>query len=436
MSRQVAIIGAGYAGMACAVELTRAGHQVTVFERSHILGGRARLVSRDEWGIDNGQHILIGAYSELLRLLRLTGMSAKALLALPLTLHVPGRLHLQAKSLPAPLHLAAGIMLAKGLNWQDRLAMIRLIRHLKREHYRLPPDMTVRMLLHRTGQTATVQSLIWEPLCVAALNTPVDVASSQVFANVLRDSLGSHASASELLIPKLDLSELFPVQAARYLATRRGKLRTGTAINGIEIVAGRFRLAGDPDRHQTYDDAVIATAPYHAGSLLDSTGQCERLARQIDALPHEPITTLYFAFGPSVRLPHPMIGCSDGPAQWAFDRGQLGGPAGLIALVISTRSDYEQLTRDDLEIAVLQQLERQLGKRLPPPVWARTITEKRATIACHTSILRPGIRTPVANLWLAGDYIDSPYPATLESAVRSGTAVAAAIDRQHNQQTG
>ncbi|MFT3758312.1 hydroxysqualene dehydroxylase HpnE [Thauera sp.] len=430
----VSVIGAGYAGLACAVELARAGVHVTVFERSHTLGGRARVVAKDGWRVDNGQHILIGAYTELTRLLRTTGCSPKQLAHLPLTLHVPGRMKLKAAALPAPFHLAVGLLRAEGLNWADRLAMLRLMRWLKKQGFRLPPEMTVSGLLHETRQTPTLVELVWEPLCVAALNTPAAEASAQVFANVLRDSLAASASDSELLIPRVDLSELFPVPAARYLATRRGKLRTGNAIEAIHPVNGGFRLEGDPGS-QPWRHVVLATAPYHAGALLASTGQCERLAAQIDALQHEPIVTVYLALGKGQKLPEPMIGLDSGPtatltaspAQWAFDRGQLGGPEGLIACVISAHGPHEALPRDELILATHAQLERQLGRRLPSPEWSQVIVEKRATIACRPGILRPGMRTPLRGLWLAGDYLDSPYPSTLESAVRSGTACAAAI---------
>ena len=427
----VAVIGAGYAGLACAVELARAGVHVTVFERSHTLGGRARLVHKDHhWRVDNGQHILIGAYNELTRLLRTTGCSPKQLAHLPLTLHVPGRLHLKAAPLPAPFHLAVGVLRARGLSWADRLAMLRLMRWLKKQAFRLPPAMTVTAMLQASRQTLAMVELVWVPLCVAALNTPADEASAQVFANVLRDSLAATAADSELLIPRIDLSELFPVPAARYLATRRGKLRTGTAIDAIEPVEGGFRLEGDPGS-QPWPRVVLATAPYHASTLLASTGQCERLAAQIEALPHEPIVSVYLALGKGQKLPEAMIGLVGGsavaPAQWAFDRGQLGGPEGLMACVISAHGAHEDLPRDELILAVHRQLERQLGRTLPAPEWSQVIVEKRATIACRPGIFRPGIRTPLRGLWLAGDYIDSPYPATLESAVRSGTACAAAI---------
>lgn len=427
----VAVIGAGYAGLACAVELARAGVHVTVFERSHTLGGRARVVHKDHhWRVDNGQHILIGAYTELTRLLRLTGGSPKLLAHLPLTLHVPGRLHLKAAALPAPFHLAVGLLRAKGLTWADRMAMVRLMRRLKKSDFRVPPEMTVTGLMRETRQTAAMIELVWVPLCVAALNTPPGDASAQIFANVLRDSLAGSASASELLIPRVDLSELFPVPAARYLATRRGKLRTGNAIDAIRPVAGGFRLEGDPGS-QSWPHVVVATAPYHAGTLLASTGQCDRLAAQIDALPHEPIVSVYLALGKGQRLPEPMIGlvsgATAGPAQWAFDRGQLGGPEGLIACVISASGPHETLPRDELILQTHAQLERHLGRRLPSPEWSQVIVEKRATIACRPGIFRPGIRTPMRGLWLAGDYLESDYPATLESAVRSGLACAQAI---------
>ncbi len=427
----VAVIGAGYAGLACAVELARAGVHVTVFERSHTLGGRARVVHKDHhWRVDNGQHILIGAYTELTRLLRLTGGSPKLLAHLPLTLHVPGRLHLKAAALPAPFHLAVGLLRAKGLTWADRMAMVRLMRRLKKSDFRVPPEMTVTGLMRETRQTAAMIELVWVPLCVAALNTPPGDASAQIFANVLRDSLAGSASASELLIPRVDLSELFPVPAARYLATRRGKLRTGNAIDAIRPVAGGFRLDGDPGS-QPWPHVVVATAPYHAGTLLASTGQCDRLAAQIDALPHEPIVSVYLALGKGQRLPEPMIGlvsgATAGPAQWAFDRGQLGGPEGLIACVISASGPHETLPRDELILQTHAQLERHLGRRLPSPEWSQVIVEKRATIACSPGTFRPGIRTPMRGLWLAGDYLESDYPATLESAVRSGIACAQAI---------
>ena len=424
----VAIIGAGYAGLACAVELARQDVEVTVFERSRTLGGRARVIRKDGKTFDNGQHLLIGAYTELTRLLRLTGVSPRQINHLPLTLHIPGQLHLRAAALPAPLHLLLGLIRAQGLSWRERFAIYAMLRQLKRKRFQLPPEMTVTELLTGCRQPSRLRNLLWEPLCLAALNTPAHEASARIFANVLRDSLvAASASASELLIPRVDLSELFPVPAARYLATRNGNILIGNAITAITPDGGGFRLAGAPG-HRIWPQVVIATAPHHAAALLDSTGACSQLAAQVAALPSEPITTIYFGFDPGVVLPAPMIGLTDGPAQWAFDQGLCGSPEGQIATVISVdRQEDETKDRSALISAVLAQLERTLGRSLPEPQWTRAITEKRATIACRPGLARPGIHTPLPGLWLAGDYIESEYPATLESAVRAGVQCAREI---------
>jgi squalene-associated FAD-dependent desaturase len=424
----VAIIGAGYAGLACAVELARHGVEVTVFERSGTLGGRARAVRKEGWTTDNGQHLLIGAYTELARLLRLTGVSPRQIRQLPLTLHIPGQLHLQAAALPAPLHLLMGLICARGLGWHERFSVYAMLRHLKRKRFRLPAEMAVTELLTVCGQPSRLRSLLWEPLCLAALNTPAHEASAQIYANVLRDTLVSTtASASELLIPRVDLTELFPVPAAKYLATRNGNILVGNAITAITPDGGGFRLAGAPGQ-RIWPHVVISTAPHHAAPLIESTGACPQLSAQLAALPSEAITTAYLDFGPGVTLPAPMVGLTGDPAQWAFDRGQCGGPEGLLAMVISAhRHKDEPEGRSALIPAVLAQLEHALGHSLPEPRQTRVITEKRATIACRPGVARPGVATPLPGLWLAGDYIESEYPATLEAAVRAGALCAREI---------
>ncbi|MDR1424133.1 MAG: hydroxysqualene dehydroxylase HpnE [Azoarcus sp.] len=422
MASEIAIIGAGYAGMACAVELAHQCVAVTVFERSHTLGGRARVVHKDGHTFDNGQHLLLGAYTELARLLRLTGVSPRLLERLPLTLHVPRQLHLRAAPLPAPLHLAVGLLRAHGLGWRERIAPLALLRYLKRARFRLPAAMSVAELLSAARQPARLRNLVWEPLCVAALNTPMHEASAQIFANVLRDSLAASAAASELLIPRIDLSELFPVPAARYLATRDGEVRTGNPITALVPESEGFRLTGDP-HERIWRQVVIATAPHHAAPLLATIDVCADLAAQIAALPTEPITTVYLAFGPAVTLPAPMIGLANGPAQWAFDRARCGGPAGLIAAVLSAHAPGDSIDPS----VIIAQLEHELDRILPKPEWVQVITEKRATVASRPNQTRPGNATPRRNLWLAGDYVGSDYPATLEAAVRAGVKCARGI---------
>lgn len=429
MSRHVAVIGGGWSGLACAVELARANVRVSVFEGAATLGGRARVVEKDGWRVDNGQHILIGAYVETLRLLRLLKVSPKRLYTRPFFVHIPGVLDLQAADLPAPLHLAVGLLRAKGLSWADRRAAVRLLSSLKRTQFRLAEDVTVSTLLARTGQTANLRQRVWEPLCIAALNTPAERASAQVFANVLRDSVAAGASASEILIPKVDLTELMPVPAVLYLSRAGQSVHTMTKIRGIARTDQGFSLDGDPFDGR-YSHVVLATAPWQVPALTSGFGEMGRLREQLAGMTHEAITTAYLAYDPPLRLPRPMIGLSEGLLQWVFDRGQLGGPAGLLAGVVSASDAL--LGREEIALRAHQDVERLFSHdstRLPAPVWAQVITEKRATFACEPGVFRPITITPVKNLLLAGDYVASDYPATLEGAVRSGLQAARTVFR-------
>lgn len=429
MSPHVAVIGGGWAGLACAVELARANVQVSVFESAGTLGGRARAIEKDGWRVDNGQHILIGAYTETLRMLRLLGVSPKRLYAKPFFVHIPGVLDLQAADLPAPLHLAVGLLRAKGLNWADRRAALRLLRTLKRTKFRLAQDITVRSLLTQTRQTRTLCELLWEPLCVAALNTPADRASAQVFANVLRDSVAASASASEVLIPRTDLTELLPVPAVLYLSRKGQSVHTMTRIRSVTRDEHGFRLEGDLF-DAAYTHVVLATGPWQVADITASFAEMERLRNQLNEMRYEAITTAYLAYDPPLTLPKPMIGLTDGMLQWVFDRGQLGGPSGLLAGVVSAASTH--LSREEIGLRAHQEIEKHFAtdsKHLPAPKWAQVITEKRATFACEPGTFRPITVTPVKNLYLAGDYVASDYPATLESAVRSGLLAARTIFR-------
>ena len=428
MSR-IAIIGAGYAGLAAAVELTRLGQRVTVFESARVLGGRARVVDKDERRIDNGQHILIGAYTETLKLMRLLRVPPRVLDSRPFSITVPGRLKLKAANLPAPFHLAVALLRCRQLSWADRFAAMRLIRSLRKYRYALAQDCSVTDFLLQTRQTPTLNELLWEPLCIAALNTPPGEASAQVFANVLRDSIDSSASASELLIPRVDLSELLPVPAARYLAQNGGVVNIATQVKGIELDEDKeFRLVGNPFEGERFSHVVLAVAPYHASALLSALPDMNLLREQIDGLTHQPITTIYLEYEDWVALPEPMIALANSSIQWLFDRGQLGGPKGLLAAVISARGEHSELSREELALRAHEAVE-SLISRLPAPRWSSVITEKRATFSCSPSLQRPLHITPLKNLVLAGDYVASDYPATIEGAVRSGLNAARHVAR-------
>jgi len=416
---RIAVIGAGYAGMAAAVELTLAGHQVEVFEASRTLGGRARATQINSPDgavkVDNGQHILIGAYCETLRLMNTVGSHPDHVLQrTPLRLEFPGEFRMVAPRLPAPLHTAFALLGARGLDWREKWAAIQLMRGLERDKFRIEPDISVSAWLENNQLPPRQRRLLWEPLCVAALNTPAEHASAQVLANVLRDSLAGARAASDMLLPRVDLTELFPEPAARFITGKGNTVRRGHRVTELRRQNNRWLIDGEHD----FNQIILAVAPYHLASLMPA------LAAQVAHFHWEPIVTSYFSFPADVQLPQPMLGVADGLSQWLFDRSQITGQRGLIAAVISARGRHLALPTAELERRILEEI-RHIVPRLPPPLSVQTITEKRATYACTPGLTRPPATTELSGLWLAGDYVAGDYPATLEGAVRSGVVAAA-----------
>jgi hydroxysqualene dehydroxylase len=419
----VAVVGAGWAGLAAAVTLAERGVPVTVFEASRSLGGRARRVSVDGVDLDNGQHILIGAYRESVRLMRLVGADPeRLLLRLPLELRYADGFHLRAPRLPYPVNLVAAFLGAKGLARGDFASALRFMLSLRLRNFRVEPDRSVAALLDEHKQTGGLRSHLWEPLCVSALNTPVESASAQVFANVLRDGLTGSRRSSDFLIARADLGKVFPEPAAEYLKARGGNIRLGEAVRRLARVHDGFRVNDALE----FSSIVIACAPQHAGQLLVQLPELADALSRINAFAYEPIVTCYLQYPESVSLPAPMLGFTGGIVQWVFDRGQIGGPKGLLAAVISASGPHEVLSRDFLVSQIEAELRAALGS-LPARLGSQVITEKRATFSCRPGVERPKGATPLSGLLLAGDYIEGDYPGTLEAAVRSGIAAAAAI---------
>ena len=433
---KVAVVGGGWAGCAAAVEATRLGHHVTLFEATRTAGGRARRVDVDHRGVslalDNGQHILIGAYAQTLKLMADVGINgAAALLRMPLTMQFPGGSGLKLPKLPAPLDAAIGIMMAIGWSWRDKISLLATAARWQLGGFACAPQATVASLC--TGLTPRVMTMLVEPLCVSALNTPADRASGQVFLRVMRDALFSASGGSNLLLPRVDLSALLPDAALSWLTTHAGQVHYGCRVQAIEKTGRGWHLAATRQevvqRADGVDgdefDAVILACPAHVAiRLVQGTGlPCDAWITAANNLTYEAITTVY-ALSRGQSLPVPMLALAFGdncPAQFVFDRGQLGGPAGLLAFVVSASlGDAATLARE-----VVAQAELQLGLQGLEVV--QTIVEKRATFACTPGLIRPGARI-APGLLAAGDYVEGPYPATLEGAVRSGLHAASLLN--------
>ena len=426
MSRlRVAVVGAGWAGLAAAVAATQDGHAVTLLEAARTPGGRARalpvtLPDGETALLDNGQHILVGAYVETLGLMETVGVAPHAaLLRLPLVLRDAHGDGLALPAWPAPWDALAGIVGARGWSWADRWSLLRAAAGWQRAGFRCDPGLSVADLTH--DLSPRVRESMIDPLCVAALNTPAERASGEVFLRVLRDALFGRGhrgwGGSNLLLPRQDLGSVFPHEACAWLAAHGAGLRIGRRVQSLRPAAAGWDVDGE-----SFDAVVIATPAGEAARLVEDSGvaAADWLAAA-RALDFEAIATVYVTGGP--KLPLPMLALHtgpDAPAQFVFDRGQLGGPPGLLAFVASASAREKEA----LQAQVLAQAAG-LGWQVQP---LQTIVEKRATFACV-----PGLRRPppaiAPGLWACGDYIEGPYPATLEGAVRSGLGAARRLGR-------
>ena len=436
----IAILGAGWAGLAAALELTQAGHQATVFEAARTVGGRARAlpVQRTDGStlvLDNGQHILIGAYTETLRCMRQVGVDEQAaLLRLPLALRFPDGSGLQLPDAPAPWNALRGIAAARGWRWADKWALLRTAQSWQSSSFACEAQDTVADLCHALPQG--LKDGFIDPLCVAALNTPADQASGQVFLRVLQDSLFGARGSSDLLLPRQDLGQVFPQAALAWLQAQGAMVRLGQRVQSLgPAPQGGWLVDG-----VLFDAVLLATPSTEAARLVSQcahTAQCTWTVALCDwaasaqALRFEAITTVYLQAVPGAggrTLPLPMLALRSSPqapAQFVFDRGVLGGPSGLLAFVASaSQGEREQITRQ-----VLSQARTQLGLVQAEPV--QTVVERRATFACTPGLQRPAAQI-APGLWACGDYVQGPYPATLEGAVRSGLEAARGISTNHS----
>lgn len=417
--KRLSIIGGGWAGLAAAVAGCEAGHEVTLYEASKYLGGRARSLNQTWQGtpLDNGQHILIGAYSATLDLMRRVGLHPNDVLhRLPLDLRFADHQGFSLPAILAPFNALVGIVSARGWRTRDKWCLLRACLRWQSTKFSAPMHWRVSdLVLHDQITTTVVRTLI-EPLCLSALNTPMSEASANVFLRVLHDAVLGPKGSSDLLLPKVDLQQLLPQACQSWLNQHGVNLHLGERVTATDLATEAF--AANANHH-----VILATPSWEAARLsVKLNPDWSALA---SALRQTAIATVYVhCTDPDFQsLPKPMLALHSSatqPAQFVFCRASLTQQPGLLACVISVC----QTQASQLEKLVLEQLRTQLGLRQLQVV--QTIIEKRATFSCEPDIQRPTNRIS-SNVWACGDYVQGPYPATLESAVRSGLQVVAQL---------
>ncbi len=435
----IAIAGAGWAGLAAAIELCRSGRKVTLFESSPQLGGRARSIEWDNMTLDNGQHLMIGAYQTMLSLLDTLG-TALNVDTHPLFEQLPHHLlmlnatngssmfELKLPTFPAPLHLLFGILKTPSLSITEKIQLlIRFNRLLKTP---IQTDISVSDWLANAALPEGYRKYLLEPLCLAALTTHPDLASARAFQAVLQQTFNAPAHFTDLLIPRTDLSQLFPRLAEQYILQHGGVIKTRSKLQSLQIENERIKSICVNGKNLAFDQLILATPPRTTARLLQDIDKTMGICEQINSLRYEPVTTLYLKFKQPVNLPARMIGLLNGYAEWVFERATSGYDH-VLAVVISAEGEHLHMPAPQLTEQVLRELKCCI-KNLPELLNSRVIIDKRATFQCRVGVdqHRPGICTPLINLKLAGDYVyieenNQPgLPSTLEGALRSGVKCA------------
>ena len=447
------VVGAGFAGLSAAVRLTRHGARVLVLEARARLGGRATAFADRETGelVDNGQHVLLGCYTETLAFLRDIDASANVRIEPRLRVTMIDRAgrrsRLECPMLPPPLHLLAGIVEWEALTWTDRLSALQMAGPIRQARRALRPGSstiaaspgeTVEAWLVRNDQTARIREMLWEPLALAALNQPIDQAAAPPFARVLAEMFGSNAQAAAIVLPAKPLHMMYAEPARMYLESRGGSVRTGapatitigpSAIPSLEVEA-----LGERWR----PDVVVAAVPWFALRELvtGDTAALEGVLGRASQMASSPIVTVNLWFDRDVLadVEASFVGFPGRAMQWVFDkRAVFGGDASHLSLVSSGASPLVALTNEELIARAHDELLEALPSVRRASVLRGTVVrEPRATFSLAPGQpARPSVATPVRGLYLAGDWIDTGLPATIESAVRSGHLAAdrAAFER-------
>ncbi len=438
MSKRVVIIGGGFAGLDAGVRLSERGYEVLLLERRNHLGGRAYSFIDAKTGdvVDNGQHLFMGCYHHTIAFLEKIGrLDRLKFQDRPRVdfLDAEGFTSFDCPPLPAPLNVLAGLLRMKGIGIGDKLRAFNVGRAIKGNGRLSPGALTVDQWLDELGQSARIKKRFWQPMVVATLNQSPDIASARMLKVVLQEAFGGDSKSARIGISRVGLNDLYTDGACDFIKTRGGDVQTGSQVQRLVIERGVVVAIELKDGQRVEGDYFIsAVAPEALFAILPDELRNKEFA-QLEALGSSPIVSINLWFDRPI-IDREFVGLLGTRSQWIFNKDLILSPGkqqNQVAVIISAARDFVDWTRNDLvEMAISELHELLPASRAASLLHSVIVKEREATLS-HTvesDSLRPGPRTSIPNLILAGDWTDTGLPATIESAVMSGDVAADMID--------
>ncbi len=436
--KSVVVIGGGFAGLAATVKLTELGHQVTLIERRQILGGRAFSITDPVTGdtIDNGQHLFMKCYWATLHLLKTLGTHENIVFQNEFHLEYrhpsTGATTLRfPKYLPAPLNVLVGFLRFKAVTMKDIVPLAKLKPELKKT---LPPHLSVAQWLTQCKQTTRLQEVFWNPLCLAALNQMPHQAPAQHLQTVLNEAFFSSADGSLLGYARMGLSNLLFDQAKSYLTTHNQTLELGVYAKKLEVTSPQKVRLHLSNGHIYSPDMIISALPPHALAKILPMDPFADLLHLLISYRPSPILSVNLWYD-RPTLDKPIIGMLGTKMEWAFHKASLyqnhdKASQGHITLIASAAHQLAQMPHKDIAEWAHQEFQSVVPEAQKAVLQhARVICEHRATQTLPLGQIPPHTQTHHPQLLLAGDWVNTGLPATIESAVRSGFQAAEIVDK-------
>ncbi|HJQ26703.1 MAG TPA: hydroxysqualene dehydroxylase HpnE [Blastocatellia bacterium] len=434
-AKRTLIIGGGFAGLAAGVALSERGARVTLLERRGHLGGRAYSFIDQQTGdvVDNGQHLFMGCYKETIAFLKKIGcldrLTFQERPRVDFLDREQGYTTFECPRLPAPLHAVAGLLRMRGLSLGDKLGVARVGRAMQQNGKRRDTQLTVKEWLAGLGQSERIRARFWYPMAIATLNEDPQVASARMLKVVLKEAFGGGRAATSIGIARVGLSELYTEGATRFIEAHGGHVRTAATVERLVIENKRVVAVELKGGERFEADALISAVPHAAflRMLPDEwrAGEFATLAR----LRAAPIVSINLWFDRSV-FDRQFAGLIGTRSQWLFNKNLIVKPteaSNQLAVIISAAHDFVDWTKEQLVEMALSELHELLpASREAQLLHSRIVKEREATLS-HTvesDSLRPGPRTSIDNLILAGGWTATGLPDTIESAVLSGHTAA------------